>query len=373
MRNKLTIIFVCCLFVASNAQGQELNFISPNVEAGIRQHLNIDKVSPISFAQLDTITWLDLSRRGITDIRDLVLLSKLRSLDLSGNMVEDLQPLAVLDSLEWVDLSNNNLKGINDLFYSSAKKLTINVAFNYISDFSLFGSLSSCDFVLEGANFQMIENAPYFDVGQFVCDASGEDAKVYGLVRTNMDETVRLLCGDEVINVSTEDELFMQTLHYDGNIPARVIITNGERGDTTWVVPSRTLNMTDGGTLTIETGLPDKYVISSVFAERGTASYDGTKVNYSATADIVSDVLYVSYSDGVRFRGFTKYNVIGGDANGDVNNDGLKNIVDVTLLVRKVIGIQGDLHVENADVDGDGDIDYDDVTTLVKTILLKKQ
>ena len=90
MRNKLIIIFSCCLFVVSNAQGQELNFISPNVEEGIRQHLNINEESPISFAQLDTITKLDLSRRGIADVRDLVLLPKLRSLDLSGNMVEDL-------------------------------------------------------------------------------------------------------------------------------------------------------------------------------------------------------------------------------------------------------------------------------------------
>ena len=75
-------------------------------------------------------------------------------------MVDNVQPLTVLDSLVWVDLSYNNLKNINELVYSKSMKMTINVAFNYIGDFSLFGLNTRCNFILEGTTFQIMENAP---------------------------------------------------------------------------------------------------------------------------------------------------------------------------------------------------------------------
>lgn len=82
-------------------------------------------------------------------------------------------------------------------------------------------------------------------------------------------------------------------------------------------------------------------------------------------------MLYVSYSDGIRLRGFTKYYL--GNTNGDVSGDGRKNIIDVTRLVSIILGNPNNYPLENADVNGDGDVDYNDVIKLVNTILLKKQ
>lgn len=367
----LTIIIVCWLSATLQAQGQELTFISPLVEEGIREHLNFSEEEQIGFAQLDTITTLDLSRRGITDIRDLVLMPKLRMVDLSDNKVDGLRPLTLLDSLEWVDLSYNSLKGINELAFSKAKDLTVNVAFNHIRDFSFFNSISFCNFTLEGVGLQLGENSPFFDVSQLICDATTSPVTVRGLVRTNMEETVRLVCEGEEIVVPTEDEYFKQALQYNGNTSVRVELTNGERSDATWLVPSRTFKTVAGEMLSIETGLPDDYEISSAFAEMGTAVIDGTKVKYTATADNAADVLYISYSDGIRLRGFTKYYL--GNANGDVSGDGRKNIVDVARLVSIILGNPNHYPLENADMDGDGDQDYDDVIKLVNTILMKKQ
>lgn len=366
----ILIIVICWLSVAVKVQAQELTFVSPLVEEGIRDHLNFTEGQPIGFAQLDTITTLDLSRRGITDIRDLILMPKLRRVDLSDNKVENLQPLTVLDSLEWVDLSYNSLRGINDLFYATAKKMNVNVAFNHIRDFSLFGSISSCNFTLTGAGLQMSENAPFFDVGYLICDASANTISVRGLVRTNIDKTIRLVCTNEERGV-TEGEHFTQSLQYNGNETVRVIVTNGEQGDTTWVVPSRNYQFEADKPLSMETGLPDDYLISSVFAERGTAVIDGTKVVYTAGDDIVTDALYISYSDGLHLRGITKYNLVG-DNHGEMNNDGQKNIVDVTQLVKVILNDQGNLYLDNADVNKDGRVDYEDVKALIYTILKKK-
>lgn len=303
----ILIIFACWLFVPEKAQGQEVTFLSPVVEEGIRQHLGLTEGENIRFEQLDTITYLDLSRRGVTDIHDLVLLPKLRTLDLSDNMVDDLRPLNVLDSLEQVDLRFNNLKSINELMYANAKKMTVNVAFNYIKDFSLFGSMSSCNFILEGALLQIDENAPYFDVSQFICDASESPAVIHGLVRTNMEGSARLICEGENMEVPAEGEFFKQALHYDGKATVQVILTNGEQGDTTWVVPLQTYQVEAGKTVMIESGLPDDYTIQGFTpAQQGTVQIDGTTLSYTASDSFeYEEIMYGFYRNGV-FKGVAK-------------------------------------------------------------------
>ena len=303
----ILIIFACWLFVPEKTQGQEVTFLSPIVEEGIRQHLGLAESENIRFEQLDTITTLDLSKRDVTDIYDLVLLPKLRTLDLSDNMVDDLRPLNVLDSLEWVDLSFNNLKSVNQLMYANAKNLTVNVAFNYIKDFSLFGSMSPCHFILEGAVLQLTENTPYFDVCQFICDASESPTVIHGLVRTNIDGSARLECEGEIIGVPAEGEFFKQSLRYDGKATVQVVLTNGEQGDTTWLVPLQTYQVEAGGAVTIESGLPEDYTIQSFTpAQQGTMQIDGTTLSYTASDSFeYEEIMYGFYRNGV-FKGIAK-------------------------------------------------------------------
>lgn len=104
MKYYVKIIMLCWLSVgAVRVQGQEVQFVSPAVESAVRHHLNVSDEASIGFSQLDTITYLDLSRRGVTDTQDLILMPNLRVLNLSDNSVNDLRPLAVLDSLEYVN------------------------------------------------------------------------------------------------------------------------------------------------------------------------------------------------------------------------------------------------------------------------------
>ena len=307
MRNYIMIIFACWLSAAIKAQGQEVTFISPAVEEGIRQHLNITNGAAISFSQLDTISTLDLSKRGITDVRDLVLMPNLRTLDLSDNVVDDLQPLVVLDSLEWVDLSSNQLKSINDLFISSAKKLTINVAFNYIKDFSLFSSISLCDFVLEGTGLQMDENALYFDVYHFYADVDEEGVP---LVRyrgfTNMENDVTLACGSTQMPAVMNGETNRASLSENLSVATKAILSNSIVGDTTWVVPVIEREIQSGEEITVETGLPEDYTIGSVYGTQGDVFTEQTAIKYQASASFDYEELLYSYYCGSTLKGFSK-------------------------------------------------------------------
>ena len=56
---------------------------------------------------------------------------------------------------------------------------------------------------------------------------------------------------------------------------------------------------------------------------------------------------------------------------GDVDNDGIVNIVDVTVLIDYILSKQGDINLINADVTQDGKIDIVDLTTLIDMVLTK--
>ena len=306
MKNYIKIVLaLLCLVV--KAQGQELIFVSPEVEKGIRQHLKISDDEAINFSQLDTITFIDLSRQGVTDVRDLILLPKLRILDLSDNMVNDLHPIAMLDSLEYVDLRYNNLKSINDLFSSTSKKMIVNVSFNNISDFSLFCSISSCDFTIDGTGLQQNENAPYFDVYQLYADVNDmRVAKACYRGYTNMEADVTLKCGELNASAVMDGYTNSVTLPYEMGATTQVILSNGEAGDTTYVVPPKVHIVGGGDEVTINTELPESYQIGYLRALHGTVEVEGTTLHYTAPSPIVADTLYMSYYEDNRIRGFAQ-------------------------------------------------------------------
>ena len=313
MKNYLMII-LALLSMVVKAQTQELIFVSPEVEKGIRQHLEIGEEEAISFSQLDTITFLDLSRRGVTDVRDLMLMPNLRILDLSDNRVNALHPIAMLDSLEYVDLRYNNLKSINDLFSSTSKKMIVNVSFNNISDFSLFCSISSCDFTIDGTGLQQNENAPYFDVYQLYADVNDmRVAKACYRGYTNMEDDVTLKSGGLDVHAVMDGYTNSVTLPYELDETTQIILSNGEVGDTTYVVPPTVHIVNGGDEVTIDTELPENYQIGYMRALHGTVEAEpkadgsqGATIHYIAPAPIVADTLYMSYHEGNRIRGFTQ-------------------------------------------------------------------
>jgi len=368
MRNYLKIFFACCLSVVK-VQGQELTFISPIVEEGIRQHINITEDEQISFSQLDTITTLDLSRRGITDIRDLVLLPNIRILDLSDNMVDDLQPLTVLESLEWVDLSYNHLKGINELFYSTSKNLNIIVAFNNIKDFSLFSSMSSCNFTLEGVGLQFDDSAPYYDFYHFYTYFI-EDEKPVVAYRgnTNVEAAWSIKCGSSNISAHLDGDCYLAILPKTPSKTTVVTLTNGEQSETTYVVPPAEFTAGAGKTVTLGTGLPDDYIICSAYASKGTVEIEGNTIKYTAPTNAVTDMVNFSYYQGSTLKGFSHF-YVNRAKKGDVNGDRKIDSTDLMLMVNYIMGKDPTgIDLDAADVNKDTKVNVVDVTKVVDII-----
>ena len=125
MRKIAITILAAVLTVA--AQAQKVTFTSEGIEAGVRHHLGLDANADILQSRADTITAIDLSGLGITDLSDIVYLPNVRTLDLSDNNITNVGPLNVLDSLSELNLKKNALESINLLAFSNSYKMMVDV------------------------------------------------------------------------------------------------------------------------------------------------------------------------------------------------------------------------------------------------------
>ena len=372
---KITIaIMVCCFFMT--AKGQEVKFHSSAVEAGIRSHLQIESSASITFEQLDTITRLDLSGMGVSDIRDMNMMPGLKWLDLSNNDVDEVYPLILLDSLEWVDLSFNEIENIDPLSCSNAKAITIDVTGNYIRDFSVFSSVLPCSFTFEGAGMQETRNPPYFSIDELYCNSSGGEVVIYGRVSTNTSGSATLRYLNNESTVPTDGNLFSRVIAPDTDETFPIVIINDTICDSTYYVHPSEVTMSASQTVTVETGLPSNYSISLCNPVlQGSISVEGSKLVYTASGTFQKDEITFSYSVGASLKGFSKITFLSDDSGttgllGDVNGDGAVTITDVTMTVAHVIGsTQVGFIKANADVNGDNDINIADVMSIVQMVI----
>ena len=373
MKKIINIVFLLAVTIAG--QAQKVMFYSPEYREGVRLHLGLGENDEIQQTQMDTITRINLSGLGITDIRDAVYLPAVRELDLSYNNIDDVEALLALDSLRRVDLSNNQLESINILALSNVDTMVVDVTNNYIADFSYFYSPTQCEFTLLGMGMQQDKNAPYFDVYQLFVDINAEGKpEVFYRGYTNMEESAYIACGNAQTAASMDGDTYSTVVPENPTSAAMVILANGERGDTTWVVPPALYELEAGGTVSIATGLPEGYTIGSSYSKEGTSSIDGTSISYTAGEVMESDTLYISYYEGNQLRGFTEFYLVNPDMvstlRGDVNNDRLVSHADVAALSFKIVGKTPPVFIQrNADLNGDGKIDIADITALVNIIL----
>ena len=289
------------------AMAQKLTFHSEEFEMGVKSHLGLNADEDVLQNQADTITTIDLSGLGITDIRDVVYLPNVEVLNLSNNGITDTFPLTVLDSLRLVNLCNNELESINPLVFSNSDKMQLLIAYNYISDFSYFLTPAKCQITIVGMAQQQEKNAPYFDVYQLYADIDEKEASMTCYRGyTNMEADVTLKCGTLQVPAQMDGTTYNVVLSEDLDGTTQVILSNGERGDTKWVVPPTTHIMEGGGEVTIETELPENYRIGFLCALHGTVEADGTTLHYLAPSPLEADTLYVSYYEGSRIKGFTQ-------------------------------------------------------------------
>ena len=87
-----------------------------NLEAAIRDELGIPGEQPqLTVGDLNSLTFLDASERGIGDLTGLEAAHNLEFLNLAGNQIMDLSPLSGLTILNNLDLPGNQIIDLNPL------------------------------------------------------------------------------------------------------------------------------------------------------------------------------------------------------------------------------------------------------------------
>lgn len=362
----IAIIFVMTL----TAQAQKVTFFSQEFEAGVRDHIGLGTSEDVLQTQMDTITSLDLSGLSITDIRDAVYLTAVTSLDLSYNKITDLSPLLTLESLSYLYLNNNLLESINILAFVQTDNLEVDVANNYISDFSYFHLSTRCEFTIFGMNMQLEKNAPYFEINHFyaqVNDAGQLMVSYQGY--TNMPPAVYLEIGSSQASALLDGDTHLTDVPGHPAGTTKVTLTNGNQSETTYVVPPADFSVASGETTTMETGLPDNYKLTSAYASVGTVEIVGNKLKYTAPETAVEDVVSFSYYQGSTIKGFSRFFLNRANLPGDVNGDREVSMADVMMVMSYILG-ENPLNINTtaADMNGDGKVTITDVLIMLDSI-----
>ena len=120
----------------------EIVFNDPALEAAVREELGI-KGRPVTTADAQAVTKLDLWRDDISNIDDLAYFTALTYLDLGyGGKIEDISALVGLTNLTTLELSGNEIEDITAL--ADLTSLTyLNLAYNKIEDISALVGLTN--------------------------------------------------------------------------------------------------------------------------------------------------------------------------------------------------------------------------------------
>ncbi|MBR5062493.1 MAG: hypothetical protein IKX24_10205 [Prevotella sp.] len=365
---KIAITILAAVLMLT-AQAQKVTFNSPGIEAGVRHHLGLDANADIPQSRTDTITAIDLSGLGITDLRDIVYLPNVRTLDLSGNEITNVGPLNVLDSLCELNLKKNALESINLLAFSNADKMMVDVTANYIEDFSYLFDCIKCQFTLIGMNRQQKKDIPYLDVYQLYADVKDNGQPVIWYRGfTNMQETPVMVCGDARADATIDGHLNSIAIPGTPTGTTAVVLSCGALSDTTYIVPPANFVVKAGETITIETGLPDDYCVLYAYANYGNVEIDGNAIRYTTDND-VEDTIHFCYCLGETLKGFSRFylNMV---LLGDVNMDGMTDISDVVAMVSYILGSEPSVFNRTAaDLNKDSRIDISDLVRILNLIL----
>lgn len=291
------------------ARGQEITFYSTAFEEGVRLHLSLDDSSPVLQSQMDTIKNINLSGLGITDIRDAVYLPNVENLNLSYNALTDVSPLLSLDSLKLLRLDNNQLEDISVLALSQADSIVVDISHNHVADFSFFFSPTKCRFTILGMGLQTKTNSPFFDVSQLYGDVEEGNLVVRYRGYSNMSERAYVKCGSYKTVAQMNGEFITINAPGPPTTTKKANLSNGVKGDTTYVVPPIHHELDPGQTVTLSTGLPSSYKIGYANALKGTVTIQGLKLKYTAPSSHQVDTLYFSYYKGRQLKGFSQFYV----------------------------------------------------------------
>ena len=183
-----------------------------------------------------------------------------------------------------------------------------------------------------------------------------------------MKNDVNITCGSLIFPAIIDGYTNSVLLAEEPIETTRVTLSNGEKSEETYLVPSAIYSVGAGKTATLETGLPDDYYISSAYALKGSVEIDGNRMKYTAPAKAVSDIVFFRYYQGSNQKGFSRFSVNMGKK-GDVNISGIVDVQDATLAVNYILGKSSDEYdYVAADMNGDNQVDVFDVTAIINAI-----
>lgn len=141
----LLIIFVLCLGLPGQAymeafNQQPLAFEDINLEQAIKSLLNKNDDESITKEDLESLTEVYLSGKGIKSLQGLEYAVNVTKLTLSRNQIADISPLSHAVNLTTLDLSGNQLEDIKPL-RKLTKMTDLSLASNQINDLSPLAGL----------------------------------------------------------------------------------------------------------------------------------------------------------------------------------------------------------------------------------------
>ena len=306
-RRRTILMIIVALLSVVTAEAQNVTFVSTGFEEGVKMHLGLGENDAVPQSRTDTITVIDLSGLEISDVSDAQWLPNVKRMNLRWNQITDIAPLVSLDSLRYLDLRNNHLEDIDLLIFSASDQMTVNVAGNHIKDFSLLFDPFICHFDILGMGVQTEKDAPYVHISHFYGDVSDE-GKAMLTLRGYTNIADKCVIKSQGINGKAPLDGYLKNILFDDDLVQTVeaVVTNGEGGDTTWVVPPTLFDIRANQQVSFDTQLPEGYEIRYANANVGTVTVEGTTLNYQAPATESNDTVYFSYYEGDRLKGFSQ-------------------------------------------------------------------
>ena len=189
------------------------------------------------------------------------------------------------------------------------------------------------------------------------------------------DIPVTVSCGNSAQSTTVNaEQVYTFVLDCEADEGQKVTITGGDGSNTKRVVVTQVdiYSATNDAakmrfTLPAETGdstsrvitdITDKFYTVNGLTAGGTFTYRVRAYYVNGTRSEWSNMQTVTLFDNGPV-----YQV------GDVNHDGSVNISDVTSLIDRLLGNEGDSFADTSDVDGDGNINIADVTALIDLLL----
>ena len=110
---RFTLFLLVCLSIPMIATAQTVNIPDPNLRAAIETTLGKASGTPITAAEMETLTFFRAIDANISDLTGLEGATNLTYLFLWNNAISDLTPLSSLTSLQFLDLQGNSVSDLS--------------------------------------------------------------------------------------------------------------------------------------------------------------------------------------------------------------------------------------------------------------------